>query len=41
MTEHANETMNAEEENEAVRKEIEIRMQELIDMVKENESEIE
>ena len=41
LTEHANETMNAEEENEAVRKEIEIRMQELIDMVKENESEIE
>ena len=34
LTEHANETMNAEEENEAVRKEIEIRMKELMDMVK-------
>ena len=39
LTEHANETMNAEEENEAVRKEIEIRMKELMDMVKENKSE--
>ncbi len=41
LTEHANETMNAEEENEAVRKEIETRMQELMDMVKENKSETE